>query len=292
MTIRSAILATIAYHDIFKYPLTQNQIYELLIGRSAKISAVKKALADLEKQKKILSKKGLYYLKGRGELPRICSKRQKSSVLKFKKALFYARILRFIPTVNLVAISGALAMNNADANDDIDLVIVSSSNTLFTTRLLANILLQHFRRKPGQPHTKDKACLNLFLDNISLKIRTQNLYTAHEVAQMRPIWQRGKTYYNFVKTNSWVQKYLPNWQPYQADSFNTYPQSWSLVSNFLSLIEPFSKAVQLLYMKRRITTELIGDHQLFFHPSNISQWVHAHYELRLKALKLPREILR
>lgn len=197
----------------------------------------------------------------------------------------FASILSLIPSVHMVAISGALAMENADKNDDIDLVIISSKNTLWKTRLMANLILQTFRRKAGEPHTKDKACLNLFLDESSLKIPTQNLYIAHEIAQMRPIWQRENAYTSFIKANNWVKNYLPNWKPISADSAFSYPKMKMLKGNHASPLEKAAKKLQLFYMRKKITTEKVGEHQLFFHPKNTQNWVLEAYSKNLKKLR-------
>jgi hypothetical protein len=291
MTLSDAILATLAYHDIFNYPLTEKEAHSYLIVKSS-YSNYNKNLQLLIKQKKVFQKEGLIFLQGRGATVKIRQTRKKASGKKLKRAMFYSKILQAIPTIKFVAISGALSMENADQNDDIDLVIVSHNHSLWTTRLLANILLQPYRRKAGESHTKDKACLNMFLEESNLKIRTQNLYTAHELAQLKPIWQRGKTYQNLIKINSWLKNYLPNWQPYPTDSYKTYPQSnfWSIVTSQMSIVEDVTRVFQLRYMRRRITSEKIGDSQLFFHPGNTQEWVLAEYNSRIKNLNLRNKL--
>lgn len=287
MTARAAILATLVYHDIFDYPLTAQEAYSYLTIKTT-YASFNKNLQLLIKEKRVSQENGLIFLRGRGQTVKIRQARKGPSVRKLKKALRYSKILRFVPTIRFVAISGALSMENTDTNDDIDLVIVTGKGALWTTRLLANLILWPYRRKAGEAHTKDKACLNMFLEENSLKFGTQNLYTAHETAQLKPIWERGKTYASLLKANSWLQSYLPNWRPQQKESFKTYGRSsfWSLVSGTLSLAEPLTKRLQLRYMRRRITTEQIRETQLFFHPGNTQQYVLGKYKAKLKTLKL------
>ena len=283
MTISQAILAALAYHDIFHYPLTPSQTYSYL-PVAADPSRFRRSLEQLITEDKIAMKSQLVCLKSRGAIVKSCLARKKASAKKLKKAGFYAKSLRFIPSIKLVGITGALAMENANTDDDIDLVIITAKGTLWTTRLFANLLLHPYRRKPHQPHTKNKACLNLFLDESSLKIGTRNLYIAHEIAQMRPIWQRQKTYQRFVNANSWIKKYLPNWQPYPADSFVTYQHDLSLLTSHYALVEIFFKKFQLWYMRPRMTTEKVGDKQLFFHPGNTHEWVLKEYQRKIRIL--------
>jgi hypothetical protein len=302
MTLPNAIFATIIYHDIFDYPLTAGQIHQYLVEEKADFKKVEIALNNLVKDKKISRDKNLFFLKGRSKIVKIRKSRGVNAKIKFKKANFYSNLLKLIPTIRLVAVSGALSMENAAKNDDIDLVIVAAKNTLWITRLMANIALQPFRRHALAPHTKDKACLNLFLEETSLKIATQNLYTAHEIAQMKPLWQRQNAYSRFVSVNTWIKNYLPNWTPdfpaqtatsnkQQAKSYSgilslsTYCEFMSnKLSYLLSLTEPLSKTIQLVYMRSKITTEKIGKYQLFFHPRNTEELVLKEYVKRLNTL--------
>lgn len=285
MATRDSILSALAYHDIFGYPLTEQEAYNYSTLKTP-LNLFHKSLKDLIEQKKIYFKHGYLCLRDREAIVKTRLKRKRSSKLKLKKAKFYAGLLRLIPSVNLVAVSGALAMENSEAADDIDLVIITANGNLWTTRLLANLFLNPYRRKPGEQHTRNKACLNLFLDESNLKIGIHNLYIAHEIAQMRPIWQRGKTYQRFIKANSWVKTFLPNWQRYPDNSFTSYPQinNLYLISWILLRSERLNKLLQLRYMRKRITTEKIGNRQLFFHPSDTQELVLAKYEKRLKKL--------
>src|SRR3989338_1149188 len=298
MNLRQAILATLAYHDIFDYPLTIEEIHQYLIGGKASLKSVEKVLNRLTDDKKISRRRGYYYLRNHIGLVNRRLQRKKYSKFKFKKALFFANLLKIIPTLKLVAISAALAMENSHKDDDIDLILVTSKGTLWTTRFLANILLFPFKRKPQpqltinhSPSTNNKACLNIFLDESSLKISDQNLYTAHETCQMKPIWDRDGTYSRLVSANNWVKKFLPNWQTcYSEHGTRNKNKNVSRVTYHLSPIEIFLKKFQLWYMRSKITTEKIEDTQLFFHPQNKEEWVMGEYQKRLKILGLINRI--
>ena len=192
-----------------------------------------------------------------------------------------------------MAISGALAMQNSHNNDDIDLVLVTSRGTLWTTRFFASILLMPYKRDPQGAKVSNRACLNVFLDESDLKISPQNLYLAHEIYQMKPIWDRDGTYQRFINANKWVKKYLPNWQLEEIVN-----GKWKMVNgkskksvhslftiNYLP-IENLLRDFQLWYMRSKITTERITEHQLFFHPQNTGEWVMREYQKRLRKLKI------
>ena len=58
----------------------------------------------------------------------------------------------------------------------------------------------------------------MFLDESDLLIRDRNIYTAHEICQMKLLWDRNGTYRKFIRVNSWIREYLPNWQPLVVNS--------------------------------------------------------------------------
>lgn len=295
MTINQAIIATLTYHDIFSYPLAEQELYRLLIGRQTTVEQISLGLRKLLRTQRIGESFSYYYLKNRQHLVSLRKLRTKYSKSKLNRAKFYANLLKIIPTVKLVAISGALAMENSHQNDDIDLVIISARKTLWTTRFLANLILYPFKRRPQSKNISDKACLNIFLDGSSLKINDQNLYIAHEICQMKPLWDRDGAYQKFVNANRWVKKYLTNWRP------NSYAQrlttnderqnkKTALVIRRLALVarplEALAKWGQLWYMRSKITTERIEEGQLFFHPKDIQEPILSEYHRRLKKLNI------
>lgn len=294
MNQKVSILKTLAYHDIFQYPLTAEEIRSYLISSRIKIPHLQKQLKVLMKKGKIESSKGYYFLKNKKSSAAIRISRQKNSINKFKKANFYAKILKLVPLIQMVAVSGALAMENSRKKDDIDLIIVTQKGTLWTTRLFATFLLFPFKRKPGSKKTDNRACLNLFLDESDLKINPQNIYQAHEICQMKHLWSRDKTYSRFIQANKWVFKYLPNWKAssvvdlQSSDStiqrLNDLTINQQPVSFVVKRLEALAKWGQLFYMKKKISTERIGEHQLFFHPSNTQEKTLKEYQKRISSL--------
>ena len=288
MTLVEAVLATLAYHDIFDYPLTARETHRYLVERRATQSQVDKILIQLRKEKKVAVNNGYFYLKGRSKIVALRKQRNRLSQTKLKRASFFTQILKIVPTLKLVAISGALAMENSHKDDDIDLAQVTSAGSLWTTRFLANMLLMPFKRDPQGKKIADRACLNIFIEESDLKIRPENLYLAHEITQMKPLWDREGTYARFIKANSWIKKYMPNWQadatrPTANDKSQKKPKA--LVFSQLALVvESLLKNFQLAYMRSKTTTEKIGKTQLFFHPVDTQKWVIGEYQKRLMRL--------
>jgi|SRR3989344_7600129 len=288
MNLSSAILLALAYHDIFEYPLDSSEIYDLLVKKKVRKESIARELERLRAIGKIGGSDRYFFLKNRKKITRIRKLRAKYSQAKLRKAAFFAGLLRIIPSVKLVAISGALAMKNSRKDDDIDLVIVTQKNKLWTARFLANLLLLPFKRDPAGQKISDRACLNMFLDESDLSIKDHNMYTAHEICQMKLIWDRDNTYSKFLRANSWIREYLPNWESSverQTTNDKRKKRHEALdFGRFALVIENFLKNFQLWYMKNKLTTERISATQLFFHPKNTQEKVLAEYKKRLNKL--------
>ena len=292
-----AILRTLAYADIFDYPLKKEEIWQWLIGKQATGNKQKEVEKKLKENSFLMSRvsclDGHCCLKGRGEIVRLREQRRGYSIKKMKLAGKVAGIMRLIPWIKMVGVTGALAMKNSDKEDDIDLLIVTSKNRLWLTRALTVFLVELVarRRRPGDQKVKDKICLNMFLDekHLSIPKKERDLFSAHEVCQLRPIFIRGDTYSRFLQENSWVRGFLPNvyrglTQIKDADkrriSVNQFKNQRS------SAVEQLAKRVQLWYMRNRRTTEKITEGIIRFHPQDAREWVLKEYQARLEKLMI------
>jgi len=212
-----AILQTLCYHDIFDYPLALSEISKfLIINSKCKIQNAKLQfkIQNLIKRRKIQEKDDFYFLSGREKIVAIRKRREKYSRKKFLIAKKATRFLRLIPTIKMIAVTGALAVNNVKEEDDIDFLIVVSKNRLWLTRIQAVLLIELFASRPqlDKGRLQDAICLNIFLDENHLQMprEKQNLFVAHELVQMKLLWQKDNVYQKILKENQWVKKFLPN----------------------------------------------------------------------------------
>lgn len=283
----NAILKTVLYGDIFDYPLSQKQIWRYLISsKSLSFSKFKETtrivLYLLE------SKNGLYSLVGRDRLFSLRKKRARASVKKLsiaKKALVF---LCLIPTIKLIGISGSLALNNAKENDDIDLFVITKVGSLWFTRLLILFVLELLGlRRKRNGNFNNTICLNMLVDEkkLSLPYDKRNLYIAHEVAQLRPLFQRGNTYGKFLFANLWVLNFLPNSFPRKINIGSMDKKSFFSVflSYCFTLFESPARMLQMWYMRKHMTKEIVNDHYAAFHPRDHSQKVIDIYNRKVKA---------
>ena len=249
-------LISIIYHDIFDYPLT---IFELI-----KWNAGNKVKLLKNQDVRVVGKRGYLFIKDREGLILKRFMRKRISARKMAIAKRAAKILSFIPTTKMVAVTGALAMENANEEADIDLMIITSKGTLWTTRLFTLLLLGVLRipkRKYGDRNQKNKLCLNIWLDESNLTWGKRNIFTAHEIAQVKPLVNKEKTYEKFISKNKWIANYWPN-----AVKIQSYPRQTKFRPSFLAFFEPLTRKFQLWYMKDKITREVIAPTRALFHP--------------------------
>ncbi len=276
-SLEKSILTTIAYGDIFHFPLTREELWRFLIsGKYVTRKEFADALSHLGE--KIACRDGYYFLPG-NEVIVMQRKKHLQEVRKklqiAKKAAFY---LSYIPTIKFIGISGGLALENANKEDDIDLFIIVKKGTLFTTRfwILALLEWKKLRRKRGEKNPSDKVCVNLLVDESRLvwPAKKRDLYIAHEIAQLKPLFERNGTYQKFMDSNSWIRKFLPNSQEEKPIFLGTH---WAtnyftlqFFSFFLSLrpLESFMQKLQKNYMKKHRTTEIVTQVFLALHPND------------------------
>lgn len=193
---------------------------------------------------------------------------------KIQRLNRYIQVLYKCPWIRMIGISGSCSMDNAKANDDVDFFVISAHKRLWLARLwaitAAKVLRVHRSRKTR--HIKGKACLNMFFDEVDMRIPTgkQNLYTAHEVAQMRLIDMRQGAYYHrlFIQSNRWILSYFPNIRiakkPDSSDGRNGHKNANLGILG--GVAEWFAKRLQLNIMSPHVTREIINDTQLWFFP--------------------------
>lgn len=297
-----ALLTTILYSDIFQFPLTKDELWRYLISpKQISFAAFEHALHRLSSpQKRIKNHElparnashsdaggrsmervlsilhGYYCLKGKESS--ITKRIRNLSEVKKKMKLAHraAYLLSFIPTVRFIGISGGLATGCATADDDIDFLIITEKNTLFVTRLLVASLLEwkRLRRRRRAKHAANTICVNLFLDEMHLHFTKDkhDVYIAREIVQVKPLFERKKTYQHFLEQNDWITQFLPN---ANSDRPLVIGKHWRTdyhsIQALLFIGKPFERFVRFIqrfYMQKHQTIETVSNTVLAFHPKD------------------------
>jgi predicted nucleotidyltransferase len=206
VNIRQDIIATLAYFDLFDYPLTQAEVIQFTRG-GYPAKEIKPAIRTLLAEKHLYHFNGFFLLRNEPELVTRRREGNQRARLLLKKAERVARLLAAFPFVRGVAVSGSLSKNYADEGSDIDLFIITAANRLW----LARTLLHGLKKLAFLVGREQYFCMNYFIDEAGLEIREKNIYTATEVATLLPL--QGIAAFNaFFRSNDWSRLFLPSAQ--------------------------------------------------------------------------------
>jgi hypothetical protein len=229
--LRRAILATLIYADLFDHALSRDELHRYLIGQAVSTAAVVAMLDnDAELRFDIAHTGGRFHLSGRPHLADIRRERAAASAELWPVARRYGGLIARLPFVRLVGVTGALAMNNARPDDDIDLFILAQPGRLWLCRLFVLGVVKLAARRGYV------LCPNFILSTDHLRLSERNLFTAHEVVQMVPL-ERSPWYRAFIEANGWLADFLPNafaGQTAEARPGSGRPMPARLVAGLLS----------------------------------------------------------
>jgi hypothetical protein len=195
----NSVFHALAYADVFDYPLTAGEVYRYLPAVDASFDDVAQALAYEALFSKV---EDCYTLLGREGIVETRRRRARVAKQLWAKAARYGRIIASLPFVRMVAVTGSLAMNNTDEGKDIDYMIVTAPNHLWTCRALT-LLVARFAKLEGV-----NLCPNYLVTTNALELEEHSLYVAHELAQMIPL-SGMEIYAEMRRLNGWMVDYLP-----------------------------------------------------------------------------------
>jgi predicted nucleotidyltransferase len=202
--IKKNILATLAYFDVFNYPLTQSEVFLFLSGRYDQ-AACYGALKSLATDRHIYQFGDFYTLKNDIGLAERRTKGNRKAAELMKVAESVGRLLVRFPYVRGIGISGSLSKNFADEQSDIDLFIITAANRLWIARTLMHL----FKKLTFLVNRQHFFCMNYFIDEQGLEIIEKNIYTATEIATLIPL-EGDIAFEKFYSANAWNRFYLPN----------------------------------------------------------------------------------
>jgi hypothetical protein len=228
------IIATVAYYDEMDYPLTSFEIWKSFTNYESitniridvknglqqeklGLSETIKLLESEELRKYVENYNGFYFLKGRKELVEKRIKKNKIASLKLKRLRRIVWFLRFIPFVRMIAVTGRLAMKNAEKNSDWDLFVALKKGRIWTGRTLITAFVHLIGKRRYGNKIKDRICLNYFITDESLKINIEerplevNLFSASEYSFIIVLFGF-KVFRKFQIRNQWIREFKPNFE--------------------------------------------------------------------------------
>jgi hypothetical protein len=204
--IEAAIFKTVVYADLFNFPLTAREIHHFLIhDKPVSEEQVLYTLQYSNALPPVLTVvDGYVVYNGREELIALRKAREAASERLWPQAIRCGAWLARLPFVRMVAITGALAMHNAaDDDDDLDYILVKSHKRVWIARAFAIVVVRLGRRFGVE------ICPNYVLAESALEQDKHDIFMAHEVAQMVPVYWL-ELYNQFRAANGWVGDHLSN----------------------------------------------------------------------------------
>ena len=284
------ILKTLAYFDIFEYPLTEKEIKDFLregVDDSIFTETIKQLVSD----KVVFSFNGFYALDNN---PLKIERRLEGNMRARKLLPTAVKIGSFLfkfPYVRGVAISGSLSKNYADKKADIDFFIITKANRLWIARTILH-LFKKITFLVGRQHYY---CMNYFIDEEALRIPEKNIYTATEVITLLPV--AGSIAMNkFFEANAWSKETLPASVPDRTlkisdntSSLKTFSErifNWDNLDNFLfrwtSRRWKKKEVHELKNSKGRVMNLVTGKHFSKSDPEAFQQKILRIYESKVK----------
>ena len=286
------ILKTLAYFDIFDYPLSENEIQDFLqedIDNSIFAETMKQLVVD----RIVFSSDGFYALDNNpARIQRRLEGNQRARELLPTARKIGAFLFRF-PYVHGVAISGSLSKNYADKNGDIDFFIITKANRLWIARTILH-LFKKITFLVGRQHYY---CMNYFIDEEALCIPERNIYTATEVITLLTV--AGSAAMNdFFEANAWSKEWFPVHAPDKAlevsdniitlKKFSERILNWNRLDTFLFRLTSRrwrkKEMRRLKNSKGRVMNLITGKHFSKSDPEAFQQRILSLYQGRIRKL--------
>lgn len=202
--VKENILETLAYFDLFDYPLSRAEIY-LFLKNKYPYELFDDALKCLLNSGVIHQFDRFYTLKNDHYLVVRRNEGNKQAAELVKMAGKVGDLLIRFPFVRGIAISGSLSKNYADEHSDIDLFIITAKNKLW----IARTMMHCFKKLTFLVNKEHLFCMNYYIDEQQLEIAEKNLYTAIEICTLIPL-QGDTVFEQFFIANLWTRNFLPN----------------------------------------------------------------------------------
>lgn len=177
----------------------------------------------------------------------------KASEEKIEYAREKLKMLRWIPWLRFVGISGSVAFRSANEEDDIDVFVVAARNRLWLVRGIESVLLSlmRVRRRYGDEQLKNKICVNYYVSEADLDLKKgmeDTFRAALELVSLEPVV--GKWYMSvLILKNEWVGKYFTEVKA--SSTIKVESKRIPIVSGLFDMLDSMAMRMQVYYMKVR-----------------------------------------
>ncbi|KKR21657.1 MAG: hypothetical protein UT48_C0005G0030 [Parcubacteria group bacterium GW2011_GWE2_39_37] len=303
-SIEEAIIKTVAFFDMFDYPLTSWEIWKFLFdengsGERTEVDKIIETLESTEMKRLLQQKESFYFLAGRDELISIRKARYNFADKKLNRAVFISKIFRFIPWIKFIGVVNSYGSQNLKEEGDIDLFIITAKHRIWLVRFFCVLVTKFLGLRPKSNDKKNKICLSFYMSEEKMDLSNLVLPASETkidrvfinwLCGLNPIYDPYDTYDRFNQANEWRKKYLPNWQPILSFTKKTAATGklyYKVVDFCLGWLESGCKNLQHSLMAKELkekmnldTRVVINDQLLKLHSNDKRQ----EYNDRYKAI--------
>ncbi len=208
-----SIVQTVAYFDLFDFPLTYPELFRYLWQAPA--TTLSEVIRQSATMPQLAIHNGFVMLAGRTDLVRTRAEHYVESEIKFNKRRRLLSFFALLPGVQAIYVVNTMAYHNVHADSDIDLLIVAQPKKIWAVRFYTTVLAKFLRVRPRPGHTKDALCLSFYATTDGLAKLPQLRHSdadameAYWLAQAFPIYDPEHTAVQFVNS-AWIKTVLPN----------------------------------------------------------------------------------
>ena len=202
---RAAVLRTLLYYDIWRYPLRAVELHAFLPVPVRDFAGFTSALDRLVREGYVGEERGYYFVPGppAGRVSaRLRGERHARRMWLAARAA--AHVIKRFPFVRGIFVSGDLSKNVTHPGSDVDFLILTEPGRLW----IARTLLILFKRT-ALLGSKKFFCVNSFAATDCMEVAERNVYQATEIAQLKPLFN-ARLFGGYIEANGWIREYFPN----------------------------------------------------------------------------------
>ena len=223
---KEAVLTTLAYFDLFQYPLTLKEVTRHLYNLEAETHHVEMALNE---SRAIINRGSYYQLEGNKDHIAVRHDRELIAKQLWKRVNRFRWIFSLTPYTRLVTICNNLSLDNTSNTSDIDLLVITKPGRLFTSRLFLTMWLQICGVRRYGNKVAGRFCLSFFategnLNCEKIEKKPYDIYLAYWLQTLEPISGSKEIYENILRDNAtWLKKFFTGQPHYNMRHFRDTP---------------------------------------------------------------------
>jgi hypothetical protein len=260
-SLKTAVIKTLAYFDVFDYAPTLLDIDRWLLK-----TEVPHTLNDiktiLDADARVQNVEGFYVLSGRGQLAQLRKHKYTWTDEKWKRTQRYIRLLACMPYVESICLVNSMGWENARAASDIDVLIVATPGHIWSARFWTTALMKILRQRPHEQSQDRAVCLSLYVaaDQLNLqpyRLGNDDIHYTVWVNQCYPVFDSGR-YTQYTQENRWVDATFSHlrWSQGSERRAITLTRTQKILKRLLRLIcnERLFKSIQWRIMPEGLRT--------------------------------------